>query len=1208
MSDKSSLSDYLAELGVDVNNLQEFLLKLSQVLSTKSDSVSITQTAQDGTTTTHLVPSFGYLSGKINNVEKKFNDLLSGNANQLGVKDAEGNLRSFELKDISTLISELENVNTVGVSVPSSFNYKTNWFFESFLNPLLYVNIDTSTITTDPDVNRFEVKRLIVTSKISTDTTYFDATYKGKNNLDYATVIKDLNARGIQYFEDSAELQLAPATNSVRGNFDILEVLEDSTSEVIAGQTLTKSVRKYKLNTLTYSAITASTITDKSLAAGDILISSDNTEFKVVSVDTPNRTVILELVFGNGGLAVGASQLKIKPILQRSPLVQLNVGYDERNLIFLKPISDRLAVTTDKYSLGFAIYTNELIITMNNGKQLSLTKFYQSFVSDFGMMFMNYAKEKKLPAAVGEMPNVVTLNTANFKVIQSDSHIQEADNTLAIKQKISAKEQAIAQIREIDKQITDTRASLNTNASLNESQKLKLQKDLKTFADNRATLTKTHSSLVSDITTSIKSTPSFITVPTYRVRGFWAIPDAIETLHGKQNVVQFKIAYRTLSKTGSTKPADQLEFVDAAGNKVTGAFSPWTEIVTKPRAKKYNSVTGFYEWADENVSDPESVNSNQLDLPIKKGEVVEIRIKSLSEAGWPDSPVESDWSNSVLVEFPASIETTEEATVVSQQAFAEETRINFQEELTAKGLDNHLGTSFTTRDKYYAHKAEDIASGFFATDGNVVDLYTKMKSIADSISAIQTSLTTGKGALSVSLLDQSANQISVTNGQTIELFAGYYKDAIKDTSVTPVAYNHGKIISTQYFIQIQNTSQTPLQLISTLNGGLAEVAPTSDDVAYPTINYHTNLRYDRAPLVLNGSVTAEIGSFAQADGYQSSQVKSQYAYSRYKNITLAKTLYAGDNIATGVVYSDSTGNYAYKGLTVGSKLIPYVSGHYLPFDPTLTIGGANPWPSGVAYTPAANSNVWKGTLDGTSSPIGGGLLTEFCIHKDHPDIKVGGKYNQAWTASLYRPSYSSTDTDQKYLPFSQGIHVEITEGEKTNSFGANYYQQGIYVTPNNSFTLGSGSTSALMRESRYPVKSSFKINDEWLIGKFTCGAYLFVSPNSHTSISIDGLSPAGSYKSVEYGSESAIKIPVVFQYRASDKLGYIGGWRSDNATGLKNVKYAKTIGIDIYTADSVFSFDLTVRAQYAKETAVVTPASSLGISSIALTSTVGATV
>lgn len=1187
----SSLSDYLHQLGIDVNNMQEFLNKLSQVLATKSDTVTMTQTLQDGTTKDFLIPSFGYLSGKVSNLEQNFNYLLNGNANQLGIKDASGNVRTFELKDIATVVNELDTVNATNVAVPTTFNYKTNWFFESFLNPLLYVNIDTASITTDPDINRFEARRIIVTSQVDTDLVYFDGNYKGNNNLDYLTVIRDLNARGIQYFEDSSDLSLAPAKNTVRGTFDILSILEASQTEVIGGQTLTVAVRKYKLNTIRYTEVSINSTVDKTLQIGDHLISASGSEYAITSIDSNQRTVILELVFGQEGLAQGAKQLSIKPKLQRDTLIQLNLGYNERNIIFLRPSSDRLAVTTDQFTQGFGIYTNDLKINMNNGTQLTLENFYKSFVSDFSLLFLNYAKEKKLPSSIGEIPNQVVLSASNFKVIQTDQHITDSDATLAIKQKVAAKVQTAAQIQEVDKQITTIKSNLNTNASLNDAQRLKLQKDLQTNADTRLTLSKTQSSLVSDITTSIQSTPQFINQPNYEVRGFWAIPEPILSTHGLQNVVQYRISYRTLSTTGNAKAPDQITFTDNKGNTITGAFSPWKETLSKPRSKTFNSSTGFYEWADETVSDPNTVNSNQLHIPIKKGEVVEIRIKSISEAGWPDNAVESEWCPSILVEFPQEIASAADATVISQQAFADSTRLSFQDELNSQGLDIHLSSSFTTRDKYYAHKLEDLASGFFANDGSVVDAYSKLKAISDAISSIQTALATGKGALSVLILDQLGNQRTITNGQSIELFAGYYRDLIKDTSTIPSTYHDGRVITVQYLIQIQNNSQTPLQLISTLNGGLSEAAPMSDPIAYPTSGYHTSLRYDLAPLNINNAIDGLIDSIAQKDGYQSSQVKSQFIYQRFKDIKLSGSVYIGDNLYPLRAYSFSPGvifgTYAYLGQDLGPigslTTVPYTQGHYLPYNPTS--GAVSMKIKGTTYTSASNSNVWNGTLTGTT-PNGNGQLTEFCIHTDHPDITA------PWAPAFYTPSYLTGDTTQKFLPFSQAIHSEIGEVDVTNVFGAKYYQQAEYFTPVNPPVPSVTPPT----EDMYPIKNGYLVNDEFLIGRYTCGAYLTLAPLSHSTISVTGLSPTGSSTALSYGSDSAIKIPMTFQFRASDKLGFIGGWRADNPSGLKNIKYTKKIGIDIYTSDTIFSFDVSVSGQYQKETAVVAPMTAVTVS------------
>jgi hypothetical protein len=65
-------------------------------------------------------------------------------------------------------------------------------------------------------------------------------------------------------------------------------------------------------------------------------------------------------------------------------------------------------------------------------------------------------------------------------------------------------------------------------------------------------------------------------------------------------------------------------------------------------------------------------------------------------------------------------------------------------------------------------------------------------------------------------------------------------------------------------------------------------------------------------------------------------------------------------------------------------------------------------------------------------------------------------------------------------------------------------------------------------------------------------------------------------------------VPILFQYRASDILGNIGGWRSTGS--LNNIKYSKKIGIDVIVKDEApFSFDVEISAQYKKETTLDSP-------------------
>lgn len=1193
MADKNSLSDYLAELAVDVSNMQEFLSKLSLMLSTSSDSVSVNQTLQDGSSKTFTVPSFAYLTNKINAVDNKFNSLLTGNGNEIGVVDENGKTKTFELKDISQAISDLDSAATKSLTRPATFKYKNNWFFESFLNPLLYVDIPVDNISTSVDIDKFEIGRVIITSTNQDNLDYFDESYKDQDDILYSSLIEDLEARSISYFEDTNEVELPPSQNKVTGSFDILRILEDKEAKVVLNETQTLTVAKYVLNTLRYyeqSADSPNGVVQRLLQAGDYLVTPDNSEYVIKNVDTDSTSVILQRIFGLGELSSGSNKLRIKPSLETLKYAPVNIGFNERQVIFVKPISSRLKVKTQTYTYGFGFYSNELTITLNTGETYTLADFYEQFVSDFSLVFLNYTKEKKVPKALGEKPNAITLSSDQFKVVQVDKHIQSANDIETVKQNIASVEAIKSQINEVDKQISEKRASLNTKTTLTDSEKLKLNKDLKTLGDTRKTLTTSQASKISSVTTAVKSTPTLIKAPTYRVKGMWSIPEAKETTNGKQYPAQFKVSWRVLNKTGTSEEAEQLKFTDTRGNTVTGAFSPWKEVLTKPRQKEYNSSKGIYEWKREDVSDTEVVNTNQIELPIYRGEVLEIKVKTLSEAGWPDDPVESDWSNSITVEFPADMQTIEDITIISQQAFAEEAKINFQEDLNAKGLDAHLNTAFTNKDKYFPHKAEDIASGFFSTDGSIVDMYTKLKNISDTIDAIQTSIASGTGELKVSIIDQLGNSIEVNNGQTTELFAGYYKDLIKKTSNNITSYDHGKVITNQYILQVENTSQTTLELIAALNGGIGQRATVSDPGVYSDDGYHSNLRYDLAPLTINSGTYGTPGSLQQLDGYQSSQVKGQILYRRSRSIGLSENLVAGDLLdgdldeSTTIYDNAYDTDYSYNGVVIGNTKLPYSAGHYLPYDPTLNALTIKV--NSVDYSMSSNAAVWNGNLS-SSAPEGGGLLSEFCISTDHPDIQEGGKYNLEWS-SLYRPAISATE--QPALPFSQAIHCEISKEESTNAFGAKYFTQAAYKKPDENYSTP--------YEYKYPIKQGFSANDQYLIGKYTCGAYLYISPNSYESIAATAYAPTESKRLVKYGEENALQIPLTFQYRCSDYLSYVGGYRANLTAGLRNIKYTKRAGFDIKLKNETFSFDVLVSAQYEKETAVITPISNVSSSSM----------
>lgn len=1179
----NSLSEILNALGVQTANAQELISKMNQALTTNSSQVEVTQINSDdpSTSTTIPIPSIGYMNGRIEEIDSKFKTLLNANGNTIGVKDDQGNVKRFELNDITKTISDLEKIGDASLSLPTRFKTKNNWFFESFLSPLLYVPIDVTNYVSD-DISKFEIRRVIVNVGEDTDLiTYFNNNYNGKNSINYSTLLTELVNNGISYFEDTNIVDLPGAINRYRGTFKVQSISEITVPETINGEILSYSKIKYVLDKLEYTDVTGSTpaAQRRELSAGSRLITEENSEYIVESVDTKDKSVILKRVFGSDGIVL-FENLRIKPEIYRSPILAVNIGYNEREVIFIKPISSKMDLTVDFISNGFGIYTNELQITLQSGQNLTLNEYYNNFVADFGLLFLSFAKEKKLPNSLGFQPNAPTLSSTNFKVLQIDSHVTNTDSASTVKNLVSQKESINSNLRELDKSIDTLKKTINSSGNQNDAIRLKAQSDLNNKTSARAQSFSQLSTVVKELSLNVKTSPEFSISPKYRVRGFWEIPADINSPYGLQKTVQFKISYRYLSANKDAASADPITFTDATGNQRTGYFSPWTEVLTKAKQKTYNADTGLYEWTEDNVADPNSVNINQLDIAIRKGESVEIRIKSLSEAGFPDNPVESEWSESITIDFPANIQSSEENTLIAQQAMADESRISLQEELNARGLDLHLSTAFTSKDKYYSHTTEAIASGFFLTDGTAISLYDKLKEIADSLSEIKSSLSTGTAELIVSIVTPEGSEVQVTNGQMVDLFAGYYVDSAK---LTDGSLDKGKIVSKEYQVKIRNASQTPLELISTLGGGIGVAAPTSFPGANTDTQYNTYLRYDKSPINLNGISSAAFAAFTQRTGYQSSQVKSQYVYTRYYSADNSKRLYYGDMLDTSPATSitnpstySTNQNYAFDN---SANAIPgkanYMSGHYLP---SIPIGGSD-------------LEVWNGSVT-SGVAAGSGTLTEFCIHKDHPYLKNLG--TASFNTNIFlglstNPVYefsgnTITDILQKYLPFSQAIHFNTSAEAGVNEFNVPHYAQAERVTPISPSAYGNALYAAL---DTFPIKLGFGNGDDYLIGKKTCGSYLFMMPQSYAAISVDGSNARSSKRTVSAGSAASITIPIVFQFRTTDKVGEIGGWSTGQK--LTNITYTKILGLDIYTKSGLFEFDIKVSGKHQRDTIITSP-------------------
>ena len=279
--------------------------------------------------------------------------------------------------------------------------------------------------------------------------------------------------------------------------------------------------RKYKLDTLVYTDVLASTDGSKLLAEGDRLITSDDSEYEITSVNITSSEVVLERIFGIEPITIGANILKFKPSVYRAPELQVNIGFNEREVIFVKPISKKNNLTTDGYSNGFGLYSNELVMQLDDDTQSTLEDYYKNFVADFGMILLNMAKEKQQPAIIAEVPDSPTMDALNFKVVQTDEHIKEAENIIELQSKVKEKEDAVSQKKEIDAKLNTLKAEITTKVKT-PAAKQRIEKEIREKTEKRKITQDRISSLVKDITLTVATTPQFVTESKYKVRGFLA--------------------------------------------------------------------------------------------------------------------------------------------------------------------------------------------------------------------------------------------------------------------------------------------------------------------------------------------------------------------------------------------------------------------------------------------------------------------------------------------------------------------------------------------------------------------------------------------------------------------------------------------------------------------------------------------------------------
>ena len=713
---ENSFTQNVIDLTKNVNMALASMEAMNESLTTENDTVNIEvegtdPVTGDPSTYTYAIPSYPYILSQLNRITNTVDTFVSGNGVVL--------LNDGTYREVSTVPVAKSPAEITQVSAPSKFKTRSNWFFEDMIFPQLYVEFDLKGKIDDRS-DRVVVKRVIFDNFNDEETQWFKDTFIGQTYT-YEQVLNILATNGKRYWEDDQVQNLPLRPTPYTGEFLIIN------RGVIANE------EWFYFDTLNYALTTDLTpVNNLELKVGDQLRYNDSL-YRIAKIEVTEKRVQLTPLVGLGKPSIN-NYFNIYSTPFEEKLINIAIGYDECNILFFKGVNDDFNIIADSWGECVNFYTNDLVL---DGTTTSFSSYYFSYVSDFGKQLEGQAKERFVPAYYGQIPTVPSITTDMFAVKQINTQMNAALDTESIKNTqtqiestktiINSLKTTIAQQKAQLVELTDpaARADLNSKITANINDLSKKTIEYQSLVRSLATVAYENSAVMAD--------------PKYRVIGFFPIPDPVGV--PPQHIIQFEYAYRYLKLDNTGISLDTYQYSDpSTGQLIRGTFTDWNIVQTNILQKVYDASTESYTWKEESIADGEVNNINQVDIPITKGEKVQLKIRSISEAGWPSNPLKSDWSEPLIIEFPSNLEGSDQVVNILSDAATEETTIKLDETLNSAGVYTHLNDSVPNPNSgtgtYFKHQANGLAFDIKQKDKDGVisivkttDLQTQLESL-----------------------------------------------------------------------------------------------------------------------------------------------------------------------------------------------------------------------------------------------------------------------------------------------------------------------------------------------------------------------------------------------------------------------------------------------------------------------------------------------
>jgi hypothetical protein len=849
----SSLKEYYIKIQAMHRDAVDMLTAINQSLSSAAPEVTVTVTGDDGGQTRLRIPSFLYLENRLEqldgNMESLFSIPKSGEAWFSRSSDM------FKLQMVKS--SSAPVTPELGDGAGTYAGTKRNNVLKDLVSPKTFMRLDISNL---PD--------------------NIDAMYVRKYVLYSKSVYDALAAAGVKTYEQY-EAALYTMKKGVDWDaYDMtvgLPVRKDRFSSSFAveavGTSYTGASGKpcydVTFDTLSYADADDQAITFQ-LKAGDYVTLKDG--YCVYLVKSVNSSSMSGSVTYTAILEEHIGHVALQPVSENQNMVMeiYNEDYSAYHYVDVPLEEDRyVAILTctvcNNIRSGFSdavlvdlnsvyMHGEDGSVMYEDGSPVTYMRYYEKYCHNIGDLIEGLTEtaypqvSNFTPAQLDDMANGTSIQgavtdtvTSVMDVVKINSHLVDdktSENILSLheqKSELTTQLNTVqANIDQIYNQLTSTDFAQQVTVTQNT-----LKSQLDSYYEERLKLQKQVIAVVDNINL-LKGTVEGYDKSKFRIRG-QALSDTLDsylhtTYSSKCDAVGLDVQYKYKSVT---KDTTQLS------NVSSGVFTDWnrTQLSDRARELTYDADAGTYTvgYADYS-SNSNVIKWNQIDIPIRQGEDVVVRVRYKLNVGQPFIDIYTPWSDETTVTFPTELaETTELSDVIAANE-DDTVSAKFTSALLSGGYQEHISDKIIDNSTTFFHMPEHIYSGFNTAENKLISLKDKLNQVDTDLNSYKTLMESELNAEFSVYLEWEGNVVSLTDTAHNTVTVNDSLNSVKD-SFTRKDMN----------IIIRNTGSRDINLYSIFPGSSSVFLLNDSQEAYAS-----RIRdYERVPLLIGDSPVPE---------------------------------------------------------------------------------------------------------------------------------------------------------------------------------------------------------------------------------------------------------------------------------------------------------------------------------------------------------------